>query len=201
MLEFFLSYLLVYTYLVLFFVTLSAAFLLPLPSTALMMAAWAFAAQGYLDLWYVLIVSFIWCVIGDLAGYFVSFLYWKKLLSRIGFNRVINSNKFLWLENYFKNNSIKSILISRFLITWLSVPINILSWLTGIKFKKFFSYNIIGEIIHVFLFVGIGYFLWYQWQNITTFLEYIIAILVLIVLLVIVIKFTFWNYNELNKTK
>jgi len=49
MLGFFLSYLLLYKYVVLFLVVATASFGLPVPATALMMAAGAFIAQGYFD--------------------------------------------------------------------------------------------------------------------------------------------------------
>lgn len=49
MLSFFLSYLLVYKYTVLFSVIALASFGAPIPATALLIAAGAFAAQGYLD--------------------------------------------------------------------------------------------------------------------------------------------------------
>jgi membrane protein DedA with SNARE-associated domain len=45
MIAFFLSYFLVYQYIVLFFVVLAASFGFPLPATMLLMAAGAFAAQ------------------------------------------------------------------------------------------------------------------------------------------------------------
>lgn len=49
MLTFLLSYLLVYKYTILFCVITGASFGIPLPATALIMAAGAFAAQGYLS--------------------------------------------------------------------------------------------------------------------------------------------------------
>lgn len=49
MLSFLLSYLLVYKYTVLFLVIVSASFGVPIPATALIIAAGAFSAQGYLD--------------------------------------------------------------------------------------------------------------------------------------------------------
>lgn len=193
MLEFFLSYLLIYTYLVLFLVTLVSSFLIPLPATALILAAWAFAAQGYLDINLVLITSFFWCLLWDISGYLVSFFYWKNILMRIGFAKIINSPNFSRLEIYFKNNSRKSILLTRFLITWLSAPVNILAWLYKIWHKKFFLYNTLWEIIHIILFVFIGYYLSYQWQAIATILEYFVAILVIIIFIYVIFRFIFKN--------
>jgi len=137
MLDFFLSYLLVYTYPVLFFVTLISSFIFPIGSSTLLMAAWAFVAQWYLDPVYVLIFSYLGCLIGDTSGYLLSFFYGKKLLRRIGFAKIIQSTQFTWLEKFFTNNAKKSIFLSRFVLTGLGSSINILSWFAKIGYKKY----------------------------------------------------------------
>lgn len=185
MLDFFLSYLLIYSYTVIFFVTYSSSFILPLPATAIIVASWAFATQWFLDINYVLITSFLWCLLGDLTGYFLAFYYGKKLLLKIWFAKIMNSSKYDIIEKYFISNSIKSIFLTRFILTWISQIINILAWITKIWHKKFLFYNLIWEIIHISSFVYIGYLLWYEWQNAVDYLEDIlIAILVFVMLFV-----------------
>ncbi|MCK9271994.1 DedA family protein [Candidatus Gracilibacteria bacterium] len=197
MLEFFLSYLLIYTYLVIFLVTLTTSIIFPLPATAIIIASGAFVAQGYLNINYVLISSFLGCTIGDITGYFISYFYGRDILLNIGFGKIINSKKFAWLENYFQNNSTKSIFFSRFLITGLCSSVNILSGLTKISYKKFLSLDIIGEIIYVTLFSYLGFILGNQWQNIALALEDILTILVIVVIFTIILKFKFGHkkYN------
>ncbi|MDD2565781.1 MAG: DedA family protein [Candidatus Gracilibacteria bacterium] len=197
MLDFFLSYLLIYTYPVLFLITLASSFLIPFPANAMIIAAGAFAAQGYLDFNIVLITSFFGCLSGDIIGYLISFFYGKNILMRIGFSKIINSPKFEKLEIYFKNNSIKSILLTRFVITGLSAPVNILAGLSKIGHKKYFIYNVSGEIIHIVIFVGTGYYLSNEWQNIVTILEYFVILLVIIV--IVFLFFRFMNSNKQNK--
>jgi len=155
------------------------------------MAAWAFVGQDYLDLKYVLIFSFLWCILGDMSWYLLSYFYGKKLLFRVGFGKIIDSSQFLKLETYFQNNSIKTILLSRFLITGLGSSVNILSWLTKIQYKKFFLLDLIGESIYVAFFVYLWYFLGNQWQYITPVLENFLTILLLITLLYVVFMFMF----------
>lgn len=196
MLEFFLSYLLVYTYLVLFLVAAIASFLIPLPITALLMASWAFAAQGYLDFRLILLSSLLWCVLWDFSWYLISYFHGKDILFRIGFKKIINSPKFIELERIFSKNSIKSILLTRFLITGLGSSVNILSWLTKIGHKKFFFFDILWEIIYVTIFASLGFILWNEWQYIASTLEDFLTILVLIILLVILIRFIFWNKKK-----
>lgn len=197
MLDFFISYIPLYTYLVLFLVTLLTSFVFPFPATALIIASWAFAAQGFLDIRYVLFFSFLWCVIGDTLWYLVSFFYWKRILHRLGFKKIIKSPVFLWLEKKFKHNSTIMILLSRFLITGLCSTVNIISWLAKIKYKKFVFLDILWEIIYVLLFAYIGYYLWSQWQYIALFLEDIITITVFIIIWFLIFKLK----NKKNKKK
>jgi len=77
MLGIFLSYLLVYKYLVLFLIVFLASLILPLPATALIMAAGAFSSQGYFNFSEVLLVAFAGSVLGDCCGYFISFYFGK----------------------------------------------------------------------------------------------------------------------------
>lgn len=193
MLDFFLSYLLIYTYLVLFFATLFSGYLLFIPVWAIIIAAGAFAAQGYLDMNYVLISSFIWYMIWNISIYLLSFRYWKKSIVKFRFGKIIESAKFAWLEEYFKNNSTKTILTTRFLVTWLNSFINILSGFAKIGYKKFVILNIIGEIIHVYIFAYIGYYLWDEWEFVISIIEYIAIIIFLIIALLLVVRYTTQN--------
>jgi len=66
MLNLFLSYLLIYKYAILFSVVFVTSFGLPLPATALIVAAGAFAAQGYFDFWNIFVCVFIASTLGDI---------------------------------------------------------------------------------------------------------------------------------------
>ncbi|MDD5769656.1 MAG: DedA family protein [Candidatus Gracilibacteria bacterium] len=198
MIDFFLSYLLIYTYGVIFIVCLFASFLIPISATTILIAAGAFASQKYLNINYLLISAFFGCVIGDNMGYFISFYYGKSLLKKINFGKMIlNSSRFIKLENVFQNNSIKTILLSRFLITGLCSSVNILSGLAKIKAKTFIFLDIIGEIIYVLLFCYMGFFLGNSWEYIDPILENILSIIFLIVLLTLVIKFGFYRKRKI----
>lgn len=189
MIDFFLSYLLVYTYLALFFITLVSSYIVFVPVWAIIIASWAFAAQGYLDINYVLLFSFLWLMIWNISIYFLSYYYWKNLLVKIKLWKIFNSPKYSWLEKYFINNSIKSILLTRFIITWLNSFVNIISWLTKIRYQKFISLNFIWEVVHVFLFAYLWFLLSSQWELIASVIQYLIIILVLFAILILIIRY------------
>src|SRR6185369_11643502 len=64
-----LSYLLLYKYATIFVVVASSAFIVPLPTSALLLAAGAFASQGYLSFATCVAVAAIANTIGDTMGY------------------------------------------------------------------------------------------------------------------------------------
>src|SRR6185503_1154016 len=82
-----LPYVLTYKYLGIFVITFLGAFALPLPSGSILMAASAFAVQGYLNFWLVLIVGIAGNMAGDSSGYWLVRLYGLKILNKIGLGK------------------------------------------------------------------------------------------------------------------
>ncbi|MDP2103519.1 MAG: DedA family protein [Candidatus Gracilibacteria bacterium] len=198
MLNLFLSYLLIYKYAILFSVVFLTSLGLPLPATALIVAAGAFAAQGYFDFWGILACVFVASVLGDISGYFISRRYGKRILMGVGFKSILSSSNFLALEKIFKNRSISAIFYSRFLLTHLGPSINILSGLSKIPGTKFITYDVIGEILYAVIFTSLGYIFANQWEMISSISQDIISILVLSVLLLILLA-VLWRMRNGKK--
>lgn len=198
MLNLFLSYLLIYKYAILFSVVFLTSLGLPLPATALIVAAGAFAAQGYFDFWGILACVFVASVLGDISGYFISRRYGKRILMWVGFKSILSSSNFLALEKIFKNRSISAIFYSRFLLTHLWPSINILSGLSKIPWTKFITYDVIGEILYAVIFTSLGYIFANQWEMISSISQDIISILVLSVLLLILLA-VLWRMRNGKK--
>ena len=123
-----LSYLLLYKYVALFAITYLAAFLFPIPASISLLASGAFASQGYLNLFVVLLVALAGNILGDLTGFVLARLYGKRLLSKIGFRKMIESKQFTGLERFLNENSGPTIFITRF-VGELGPLVNILSGL------------------------------------------------------------------------
>lgn len=194
MFSFLLSYLLLYKYAVLFFVVTSASFGLPIPATALLIAAGAFAAQGYFDLYSIFIYGFFASILGDIAGYFISFRYGRNIFIRVGLKGLLTSPRFQALETLFAHHSTSTIFSSRFLTTSLGPSVNILSGLTKISYKKFLFYDIVGELLYVVLFSGLGYIFSDQWETISQISGDMSTILVLAILLLVLFT-VIWRVN------
>ncbi len=160
----FLSFLLLYKYIGLFVVTLLAALALPLPSSSILAAAGAFSAQGYFSITTVLLVAFIGNITGDALGYFISRFYGTSFLKKIGLEKALASRLYKTLTGYMEHFSYSLIFFSRFL-TGVGPLVNVLSGMTGVKYRTFFGVSILGEIAYVLTYGLVGYYLGSEWEN------------------------------------
>jgi membrane protein DedA with SNARE-associated domain len=188
------SYILLYKYTSLFVISFIAAFIVPIPSGNVLMVSSGFASVGYLNIYWVIIISIIGNILGDNLGYWIARIYGKEVLSRIGFRRVLESNNFKKIENKFNKNPGFIVFASRFeVISTLSV--NLLSGVSKTNYKKYFIYESIGSITQVCFFSFMGYFFADSWQSINTTIGRVVLVLVLIFILFLI----FWGKNILLK--
>jgi membrane protein DedA with SNARE-associated domain len=182
-----LSYLLLYKYFALFLISFLASLILPLPSDISLVAAAAFAEQGYLNVFLVFVTALAGSVLGDLTGFFIARRYGREALNKIGFRKMLASKRFNELETYISNRPGQTIFTTRF-VGQIGPLVNIIAGLSSIKFKKYFLYEFLGELSDVVLLGVTGYFLGDEWQSATKYIEYIGAVLLVIVIIVIVKK-------------
>lgn len=195
MIDFLLSSFLVYQYWLLFFVMYFASFGFPLPATALLVAGWAFYAQGYFPLSSLFIAGSLGCILWDNTGYFLSYHYWKWIFQRLWLSKILNSRQFTSFEPIFIKRSIFSVFITRFLITGLGPSVNILAWITKMKPSHFIISDIIGEMIYITLGIGIGYSFSSQWESILQIIESFSSMLLTFTLLLLIAYFL-WKHRH-----
>jgi membrane protein DedA with SNARE-associated domain len=179
------SYLLLYKYFTIFVVSFLAAFILPIPSGSMMMAAAAFSSQGYFDLKWIIILSIIANIAGDNLGYYLAQHYGRKTLHNIGFKKVLDSENFKKVEKSFKKHPGLIVFISRFeVLSTLSV--NLLSGIGKITYKKFLAHEAAGTVAQVFMYSMIGYVFGDNWQSVNTIIgKFLLVLLFLMVFIVI----------------
>lgn len=171
MIDFFLSSFLIYHYWLFFFVMFFASFGFPLPATALVIAGWAFIEQWYFDIWLLFLSWTLGCILWDIFGYWVSYLYGKDIFYRIWLRKILESPQASTFEPIFIRRNISSVFITRFLITWLWPSVNILAGITKMNPASFIMTDIAGEIIYIALILTLGYSFSSQWESILDILE------------------------------
>jgi len=200
MLAIFLSYLLIYKYLILFLVTYSAALIFPIPASAVLIAAGAFASQGYFSFEYVILFGLLGNVLGDLCGYFISYYFGREFLMRIGLKKFLSSKTFVKLEHNFVDHAWSSIFFSRFVVTGLGSAVNILSGITKIPFKKYFLYEFTGEVIYVLMLSSLGYIFGVEWKSIYGIVEDLSG-LIIIILIIVIAAIYYFKRKHKNKSE
>jgi membrane-associated protein len=126
-----------------------------LPGDSLLFAAGAFASLGSLNLFYLLLVLSLAAILGDSVNYWIGHVFGEKLIAN---PRIPIKAEYIQKTNaFFAKHGGKTIFIARF------VPIirTFAPFVAGIgkmHYQKFISYNVLGGVIWVFLFVLAGYF-------------------------------------------
>lgn len=180
MLDQILTILIAYQYWALLIIVFFAALLNITPASPALIATGSLVALGRLDYSLVFFFGLAGSVAGDLLAYSLAFIYGQDVLIRLGFRRLLNSNKFQQIEKYFTHNSTRTIFVSRFFLTSFGPVINLIAGLARIDFKKFIICSLFGQIIYVLLLTSIGYLGARHWQYISNLYGYLASVLVLI---------------------
>jgi len=176
-------YLVLYKYLTIFVITLLAAFILPVPSGSLLMAASAYARFGYFNIYWIIVLSIIGNILGDNLGYFVARRYGRDILLKIGFRRILNSKVYKTIETKYNNHPGFIIFASRFeVLSTLSV--NLLSGISKTPYRKFIAHEIPGSIAQVMLYGMIGYLFANNWESINSIIGKVTLVIILVLVLV-----------------
>lgn len=151
-----LAALLVYGLPVLFGVILIASIGVPFPVTLMLVAAGSFAKQGEMKLSSVLIAASGAAILGDHIGYGLSRWGGRRLVDRIT-RRLGGAAKIKKAEALSKRWGGAGIFFSRWLVTELGPWLNVTSGITAYPWRHFVVWDVLGEVLWVFLYVMLGY--------------------------------------------
>jgi membrane-associated protein len=157
-----------------------AALGVPLPATMLLMAAGAFTRQGVLGIEGAATAAVLGAIAGDGCSYLIG-RYGAKLLpgrwrTETGLSRV--SNLFIRWGGW-------SVFLTRFLLTPIALPVNLLAGSTRYPWHRFMGAVMLGEVTWVLLFGGLGHYFAAQWESIGQITGDVVGMLVGVVLVVL----------------
>jgi membrane-associated protein len=140
-----------------------AALGLPLPASMLLIAAGAFVRQGILPLHSAALAGLAGAVAGDACSY---------LLGRFAGHRLplalTTSAQWQRAAELFARWGSWGIWVTRFLLTPLALPVNLLAGSTRYPWQRFMGVVVLGELMWVLLFGGLGHVFADQWQEMST---------------------------------
>jgi len=151
---------------------------IPFPATIIVIAVGAFCRQGFLSWPSTGLIALTCVVLGDCLSYAMGYYAREPVLRRFR-----DSEKWIQAENAFRRWGGMSVLLTRFLITGIAVPVNLIAGTGNFPFRRFLLYDIAGETIWIFGYGGLGYFFGSQWEAVGAFFSDISGLLLGLLLL------------------
>lgn len=154
-------------------VLLLAALGIPLPSTFFVLATGAFIQQGVLDLYSTAVVALIGAVLGDTLSYGIGRLLRRPILSRFG-----QSAAWRNAETYFNHRGAIAIYLTRWLLTPIAVPVNLVAGSSSYAVTHFVGVAAAGELTWLAVYGTLGYMFGSQWEAVSDFISDFSGVLV-----------------------
>ncbi len=149
-----------------------------LPGDSLLFTAGILAAQGYLNIYLLLIILIAAAIIGDSTGYAIGKKFGPKIFAKEN-SVLFKKSHLLKAEKFFEKHGPKTIIIARFVpIVRTFVPT--LAGVGKMSYWKFITYNVVGGLIWVLSITMLGYYLGIKVDNIDRYILPGIVIIILI---------------------
>jgi membrane protein DedA with SNARE-associated domain len=139
-----------------------AALGVPLPATMLLVAAGAFARQGVLPIQAAVVAGVVGAVAGDASSYLVGRFAGRWLPAGLK-----EGQAWRRVGSMFVRWGSWSIFFSRFLLTPVALPVNLMAGSTHYPWHRFMLPVVVGEVIWVLLFGGLGHLFADRWEHIS----------------------------------
>ena len=181
-----------------FFVVIAiAAVGVPLPVTLALVAAGSFVELGEMKLWQVMIVGSSAAILGDQVGYLIGRWGGERIAARIS-KRKNGAASMARAHVFAERWGAAGIFISRWLVTPLGPWLNLTSGMTRYPWRRFFLWDVLGEVLWVVLYVWLGKIFSGSVQALAEVLGNLAWVLVGIVVAAILL---WWIVRSLNPAK
>jgi membrane-associated protein len=148
-----------WTYLILFLIIFceTGVVVLPfLPGDSLLFAIGAFAARGSFDFWTISLTLLVAAIIGDSLNYSIGKYVGPKVFYKND-SKFFNKGHLLKAQAFYEKYGAKTIIIARFIpIVRTFAPF--VAGIGEMTYKKFMTYNVVGAVSWIFIFIPLGYF-------------------------------------------
>lgn len=138
----------------------------PVGASVLVIAAGAFSQQGFLPWHSTALMGLLGAVLGDMLSFGLGYFSRDWVEMRFG-----DSPTWKSARDKFDARAGMAIYLTRFLITSLAIPVNLIAGGSGIRFRRFLTYDILGEATWILLYGGLGYWFGSQWELVSNFVN------------------------------
>jgi membrane protein DedA with SNARE-associated domain len=188
------AWLAIYTYPVAALTVLAGALGVPLPTAVVVLAAGSISTDGddspdVLVLFGVILAA---AVIGDLASYSLGRWASHIVLGHWGARIGMTPARFQAAEKRFERWGGLLVLVTRFLLTGLAAPTNLVAGASAYPLARFLAYAVVGEAIWTGQFLALGWLFGPSWVSLLDYLDDAMIVLttlaVAIVLVLVLIR-------------
>jgi membrane-associated protein len=165
----------------------------PLGTSVIVIAAGAFSQQGFLNWQNAILIGLAGAVIGDILSYGIGYFAKGWTEKRFG-----NSSMWINASQSFQKRAGLAVYFTRWLITTIAIPINLIAGGSGYKFSNFLFFDVLGEITWILLYGGLGYWFGSEWEIVYDFITNFGGLILGLVILGFGIRLA-WNWQEKKK--
>lgn len=139
---------------------------LPIGASVVVIAVGAFCQKGILNWSGTAVIGLTGALIGDMLSFGMGHYAQEWVQRRFG-----KSPKWRSARASFQQRAGLAIFLTRWLITAMAIPTNLIAGSSGYKFSRFMTYDITGEIVWIGLYGGLGYLFGSQWELVSEFIS------------------------------
>ncbi|MCE9646293.1 MAG: DedA family protein [Chloroflexi bacterium] len=137
---------------------------LPIGASVVVIAAGAFGQQGILNWPTAALIGLAGALLGDTLSFGMGYYAKDAVQNRFGKSPAWRSARVS-----FQQRAGAAIFLTRWLVTALAIPTNLIAGGSGYKFSRFMIYDIAGETLWIGLYGGLGYLFGSQWELVYDF--------------------------------
>jgi membrane protein DedA with SNARE-associated domain/membrane-associated phospholipid phosphatase len=135
------------------------------PGETIVMAGGVVAGQGTIQLFPLIGVVWACAVLGDTTSFFIGRRLGRRFLERHGPRFKITEQRLRQVESYFERHGGKTILIGRF-IGLVRALAPFIAGSSGLPYRRFIPYSVLGTGLWSTLFCTIGYLFWRSFDQV-----------------------------------
>jgi membrane protein DedA with SNARE-associated domain len=165
----------------------------PVGASVVVIAAGAFSQQGVLDWYSAISIGLAGAVLGDILSYGMGYYAKGWTEKRFG-----NSPTWINTSMSFQKRAGLAVYFTRWLVTAIAIPTNLIAGGSGYKFSHFLIYDVTGELTWLVLYGGLGYWFGSQWELVYDFMSNFGGLVLGVVIFGFGIK-QVWNWQGKKK--